>query len=280
MSINKPVQMKKKKIETDSNTITVHASLIPIFLCEIDNYLLTLKGNHHPISISNNKFISGTRDIGTPKEISEHKRDNSMTVFPFFERLLSSQEIQMKLPLQPLLPLRHYDIERLDVLDLLPENSDQLALPDTKRHGYTLNKEHFNQSMIFLEKLVEHSAVDGKSAFDFITFMFKDFGDDLNGKLTLELQDGTKEINIAKEEEFITDYNKQPARHYQAIRKFIQVNTPLRFAMIDGQHRSFGLYLRLLNRNTSDESVEMHWDEEATGKTNFKNKNIDSRMQV
>ena len=75
-------------------------------------------------------------------------------------------------------------------------------------------------------------------------------------------------------------YPLTPARYYQDIRQFLQANTSLCVAMIDGQHRSFGLYLRLLNRNTSDNSVQMQWDEEYTGTTIFKNKNIDSSMQV
>ena len=33
----------------------------------------------------------------------------------------------------------------------------------------------------------------------------------------VHLQDGTTEIDITKKEEFITDYNRQPARHYKAI---------------------------------------------------------------
>ena len=102
----------------------------------------------------------------------------------------------------------------------------------------------------------------------------------MKGNLNLELKDGTTQIDLSNEEEFITGYNILPACYYQAIRKFIQANTPLRFAMIDGQHRSFGLYLQLLNRTTSDESVEMHWNEQRTGQKDFKNTNIDSSMQV
>ena len=99
MSTNKSIPTKTKKIEVSSRHVALHASLIPMFLYETDSYLLTLKGNHHPISISNDKFISGTRDIGSPKNISEHNWDNSMTVFPFLERPPSSQQIEMNLPL-------------------------------------------------------------------------------------------------------------------------------------------------------------------------------------
>ena len=244
MSTNKAIITKTKKIETSYDHITLHASLIPMFLCEIDNYLLTLKGNHHPISISNDKFISGTRDIGSPKNISEHSWDNSMTVFPFLEKPPSSQQqLEMKLPLQPLLPLQRLDIETMAQLSLLPENSDQLALPDTTHHGYTLKRETFDQNLTFLKKLEDHSAVDGESGQELFSFLFAYFGDQVKGNPIVELKDGTIPIDITQKEDFIKAYNNQPARYYQAIRQFLQTNTSLRFAMIDGQHRSFGLYL-------------------------------------
>ena len=86
--------------------------------------MVTLKGNHHPISISNDKFISGTRDIGSPKNISEHNWDNSMTVFPFIQTPPSAQDIEMKLPLQPLLPLhRHYIENGIDAIQNSTTNS-------------------------------------------------------------------------------------------------------------------------------------------------------------
>ena len=279
MSTNKTIVTKRKKIETSFEQMSLHASLIPIFLCEHHNYLLTLRGNHHPISISNHKFITGTRDIGRPKETSQHKWDNSMTVFPFFDNLPSTQQIDMKLPLQPLLPLQHLDIERMAQLALLSENSELLATPDTTRYGYTLTKQSFAKNMAFLQELSEHSLVDGKSAFDLLTFLLKHFNDD-SMQLNIEMNDGNTDVEFSDESTFITGYNKFPARYYQGIRKMVQKKFLLRFGMIDGQHRSFGLYLRLLNRCTSDETVEMQWDEERTGKLNFKDTNIDSKMQI
>ena len=65
----------------------------------------------------------------------------------------------------------------------------------------------------------------------------------MQGSPTVELKDGSIVIDTSAKEKFITAYNNQPARYYQAIRQFLQLNTSLRFAMIDGQHRSFGLLI-------------------------------------
>ena len=287
------VKRTKSTVQFDQRMLHLHTSILPLYLWMEKEYLLTIRANHHHVYWKHQDFKDKTEEIGSMPQNSKQSWNHSVTVFPFKPMTKNDNPCKVKLGVHVLLPVspNGQDITNLVERELLTpgDTTNMMDCPQVDMNADIFTVDKINEEIEILEKLSKHKIVDAKSTIDFCEAIFED-----DNKLeciidgrekTLKFNNRENNNDENTREEFFDQYNNNPAACYFAIYNKFQKLSKMRFAMVDGQHRSLALFMRYCNlcpdiSSSNEETTAMTCNDDDeyitnSGNTKFRGKNID-----
>ena len=290
--VNMPAKLSTSTVRFQEIDLHLHTSILPLYLWMEQEYLLTIKGNHHHVHWNDDKFLQKTEEIGCKAETSQQKWTHSVTAFPYKKMNTDDTDYKLKLGVHVLLPVSRdeKDVQNLIQKDLLTKNerTNIIDRPQVNMNADILTDEEIDEEIEILEKISNYRLVDGESAYDFCEAIFEDDNElecliDEKPKTLYFNNKGNDDDANNKKFQFVLQYTQHPASCYGAIYRKFQKRSKTRFSMVDGQHRSLALFMKYCNLCPDEETTAMQWNNSddyitKTETTQFRGKNVDTKI--
>ena len=278
------------KVETvdrpqlNRDTIILHTSLLPLYQDNLKKgrYLLTIDTNHRPINKNTLNFQEGTKKLMMKSESTDLCFTQSMTLFPYIHTTTSTSdndnihEKNRELQLNCSFLMQPIANEVAKLRDKVRENVKPYK---PKIMARQLNESEYNKLVGFLKECEQLNLTDGD---DVITFCKK------QGWTSIRIDnddDSEKiELQLSNKEGFLTYFKDNEVYLYRSLFFTFQTSNKIRFAYIDGQHRSLGFFLQYLQYAPSTNGSMMSPTEELEDAEfqhmNRKNLSIDNTITI
>ena len=142
------------------------------------DYLFTIKANHHYVYAHHREFKANTEDIGSDPHKSKQTWTHGVIAFPFKPKSQNDNDYKLKLGVNVLLPVSSngQDIRNLVNKGLLTESNTSRIdrVPQVNLSADILTDNEIKEETELLRKLSKHKIIDGRTAFDFCESIFED----------------------------------------------------------------------------------------------------------
>ena len=223
----------------ESDRINLHSSFLPLYQDSLKKgrYLLTIESNHRPVNKNTLNFQQGTKKLMMHRDRTDLCFTQTMTVFPYIQ---TAHDEKDKFQLNCSFLMQPNQNEVGSVKEKLRQSDKAPYKP--KNMARQLNDNEYNDLVDFFKGIERINLTNGD---DVITFCKKNLGLDKLSIVDVD-NDHIRDLYLNEKEEFLTYFKQNEVSVYRNLFFTFQSKNKIRFAYIDGQHRSLGFFLQYL----------------------------------